>query len=68
MKNKDKKKQSISLLVLGVATLCILISRILNLKISDILMRVAGVIDLVALPLYVYYTVKCVKNSSEKSV
>ena len=62
----DKKKDlvwSISLIVIGVATIILLGSNIIGLKLPDVVTRIIGVVELIALPFLVYTTVKKFKKN-----
>ena len=61
MKKRNDLLWSISLLVIGLAT----ILNIIGIDAPDIVVRIIGVIDLLALPVLVYTTVKKFKKDSE---
>ena len=49
---------SISLLLISIATIILAGANIMGFELPDILVRVLGVIDLIALPLLVFSTIK----------
>lgn len=51
-----------SLMVIGVATFILAGSNIIGIELPDVMVRVLGVIDLVALPVLAFSTVKKIKN------
>ena len=53
---------SISLMVIGVATIILAAANIVAIELPDIIVRVLGVFDLVSLPVLVFSTVKKDKN------
>ncbi|MED9903491.1 MAG: hypothetical protein UFG06_04820 [Lachnospiraceae bacterium] len=63
MKKKNDLLWSISLLVIGIATLVLVGSNIIGIELSDIVVRIMGVIDLLALPVLAYTTVKKIKKN-----
>lgn len=52
---------SISLMVIGVATIILAAANIVAIELPDIIVRVLGVFDLVSLPVLVFSTVKKAK-------
>lgn len=65
MKTKNDLIWSISLIAIAVATFILAGSNIIGLTLPDVVVRVIGIIDLIALPFLVYTTVKKVKNSKK---
>lgn len=63
----DSKKVSamwsISLLVIGVATFILAGANVIGLELLDIVVRSLGMIDLIALPVLVFATIKKFKSS-----
>ena len=56
---------SLSLLVIGIATVILAGSNIIGIELPDIAVRIIGVIDLIALPVLAYTTVKKIKKNKE---
>ena len=54
---------SISLLVIGTATFILAGANVIGLELPDIAVRILGIIDLIALPVLGFSTVKKLKNS-----
>ena len=54
---------SISLLVIGTATFILAGANVIGLELPDIAVRILGIIDLIALPVLGFSTVKKFKNS-----
>ncbi len=54
----------ISLCILSVATIFIVGANMIESELSDMIIRIAGIIDLIALPVFAFATVKrfCKKN------
>ena len=52
----------ISLFVIGSATMILIGDNILGIGLTDIVVRMCGVIDLVTLPVFTFSTVKKVRN------
>lgn len=65
MKKRNDLLWSISLLVIGLATIILTGLNIIGIDVPDIVVRIIGVIDLLALPVLVYTTVKKFKKDSE---
>ena len=65
MKKRNDLLWSISLLVIGLATIILTGLNIIGIDVPDIVVRIIGVIDLLALPVLVYTTVKKIKKDSE---
>lgn len=65
MKNRNDLLWSISLLVIGIATIILSGSNIIGIELSDIVVRIVGVIELLALPVLAYTTVKKFKKDKE---
>ena len=53
---------SVSLLIISIVTLIIAFSNIFAIELPDVLKRLLGVIDLVALPVLIYTSVKFKKS------
>ncbi|MBR6627851.1 MAG: hypothetical protein IKL04_07740 [Lachnospiraceae bacterium] len=66
MKKKNDLVWSISLLVIGIATIILAGGHIIGIEMSDIAVRIIGVIDLIALPVLAFTTVKKVKKDKEQ--
>lgn len=58
---------SLSLTVVGVATLILAVSNIIGAELPDILTRILGIADLIALPFLIFSTVKKAVRKSEGS-
>lgn len=58
---------SLSLTVIGVATLILAVSNIIGAELPDILTRILGIADLIALPLLIFSTVKKAVKKTEIS-
>ena len=70
MKKKINLLWSISLIVIGIATLILVVPKIIGLDFPDLAIRIIGVVDLIAIPVLAYTTVKIVgghKNEKENS-
>ena len=65
MKKRNDLLWSISLLVIGLATIILTGLNIIGIDVPDIVVRIIGVIDLLALPVLAYTTVKKFKKESE---
>ena len=65
MKKRNDLLWSISLLVIGIATIIISGSNSIGIELPDIIVRIIGVIDLLALPVLAYTTVKKFKKDKE---
>ena len=65
MKKRNDLLWGISLLVIGLATIILTGLNISGIDVPDIVVRIIGVIDLLALPVLVYTTVKKIKKDSE---
>ena len=64
MDNKRNKTMwGISLFIIGIATIINAFSSLLGIELPDILVRLMGVIKIVALPLLVYSSIRILKNS-----
>lgn len=62
MKKKNNLIWSISLIVIGIATLILVVPKMIGLNLPDIAIRIIGVVDLIAIPVLAYTTVKKVKK------
>ncbi len=58
MKKKNDLMWSFSLLAIGVATVILAGSNVIGIELPDVAARIIGIVDLVALPILVYSTVK----------
>ena len=65
MKKRNNLLWSISLLIIGIATIILIGLNIIGIDVPDIVVRIIGVIDLLALPVLAYTTVKKFKKDSE---
>ena len=53
---------AISLMAIGIATFIIAVTNIIGVQLPDIVIRILGIIELIALPVLVFTTIKKVKN------
>ncbi len=65
MKKKNDLVWSISLLVIGIATIILAGTNIVGVQLPDIAVRITGVMELIALPVLAFTTVKKVKKDKE---
>lgn len=65
MEKRNNLLWSLSLLVTGIATVILAGSNIIGIELPDIAVRIIGVIDLIALPVLAYTTVKKIKKNKE---
>lgn len=65
MKKRNDLLWSISLLVIGLATIILTGLNISGIDVPDIVVRIIGVTDLLAFPVLAYTTVKKIKKDSE---
>lgn len=65
MEKRSDLMWSMSLLVIGIATVILAGSNIIGIELPDIAVRIIGVIDLIALPVLAYTTVKKIKKDKE---
>ena len=65
MEKRNNLLWSLSLLVIGIATVIQAGSNIIGIELPDIAVRIIGVIDLIALPVLAYTTVKKIKKNKE---
>ena len=65
MKNRNDLLWSMSLLVIGIATVILAGSNIIGIALPDIAVRIIGVIDLITLPVLAYTTVKKIRKDKE---
>lgn len=62
MKKKNDLVWGISLIIIGVATVVLAGSNVIGLKLPDIAVRIIGIVDLVALPVLAYTSVRKVRK------
>lgn len=62
MKKKNDLVWSISLMIIGIATFILAGTNIVGIELPDVVVRLLGIVDLIALPFLVYSTVKKVKK------
>ena len=65
MEKRNNLLWSLSLLVIGIATVILAGSNIIGIELPDIAVRIIGVIDLIAIPVLAYTTVKKIKKNKE---
>lgn len=63
MKMKNNLVWSISLMLIGIVTFILVGANVVGIGLPDVAVRILGIVDLVALPLLAYSTVKKVKNN-----
>ncbi len=56
---------SVSLLIIGIATIILSGSNIIGIELPDVMVRIIGIADLIALPFLVYTTVKKLKKDQK---
>lgn len=62
MNKKNDLIWIISLVIIGIATVILVGSNIIGLMLSDVTIRIIGIIDLIALPFAAFTTVKKMKK------
>lgn len=62
MKNKNDLMWGFSLMIIGIATIILSGSNIIGIELPDIAVRIIGLVDLIALPVLAYTTVKKIKK------
>lgn len=62
MKKKNDLVWGISLIIIGAATVVLAGSNVIGLKLPDIAVRIIGIVDLVALPVLAYTSVRKVRK------
>lgn len=62
MKKKNNLMWGLSLMIIGIATIILAGSNIIGIELPDIAVRITGIIDLIALPVLAYTTVKKIKK------
>ena len=62
IKKKSDLMWSISLIAIGIATIILAGANIVGIDLPDMFVRLLGIVDLVALPILVYSTIKKVKK------
>lgn len=62
MKKKNDLIWGFSLIVIGAATVILAGSNVIGLKLPDIAVRIIGIVDLIALPVLAYTSVKKVRK------
>ena len=58
MDKKNKRLWSISLLIISVVTLILAVCKFVGIELSDVAVRILGVLDICALPVLVYTSIK----------
>ena len=58
MDKKNKRLWSISLLIISVVTLILAVCKFVGIELSDVAVRIMGVLDICALPVLVYTSIK----------
>lgn len=62
MKKKNDLIWGLSLMIIGIATIILAGSNIIGIELPDIAVRIIGIIDLIALPVLAYTTIKKIKK------
>ena len=62
MRKKNDLVWSINLMIISIATFILAGSNIIGIELPDVAVRIIGIVDLIALPLLSYTTVKKVKK------
>ncbi|MEZ3454995.1 MAG: hypothetical protein K1W17_11620 [Oscillospiraceae bacterium] len=62
MKKKNDLIWGFSLIIIGAATVILAGSNVIGLKLPDIAVRIIGIVDLIALPVLAYTSVKKVRK------
>lgn len=62
MKKKNDLIWGFSLIIIGAATIILAGSNVIGLKLPDIAVRIIGIVDLVALPVLAYTSVRKVRK------
>lgn len=62
MKKKNDLIWGFSLIIIGVATIILAGSNIIGIELPDIAVRIIGIVDLIALPVLAYTSIKKVKK------
>lgn len=63
-KNKNDLLWSLSLVVIGLATIILFGLKFLEINLPDIVVRIIGVIDLITIPILAYTTIKKVRKGN----
>ena len=63
---KPTKAWSVSLMVVGICALIISITTIAGIEVPDTIKRIIGIIDLIAVPVLAYTSVKMFMNMEKK--
>ena len=62
MEKKNDLMWSFSLMIIGIATIILAGSNIIGMELPDAAVRIIGIVDLIALPVLSYSTVKKIKK------
>lgn len=65
MKKKNDLLWSLSLFVIGIATIVLAGSNLIGINLPSIAVRILGIIDLIALPVLAFSTVKKMRKDKE---
>ncbi len=65
MKKTNDLMWSLSLLIIGVATVILAGSNVIGIELSDVAARMVGIVDLIALPVLAYTTLKKFKKGQK---
>lgn len=62
MKKKNDLMWGFSLIIIGAATIILAGSNVIGIELPDIAVRIIGIVDLIALPVLAYTSVKKIKK------
>jgi len=65
MKKKNDLLWSLSLFVIGIATIVLAGSNLIGINLPGIAVRILGIIDLIALPVLAFFTVQKMRKDKE---
>ncbi len=64
-KNQWTRIWGLSLFVMSVCTLCLIVSKLIGFELPDVVIRIVGTIELVALAIFSFATVRKYKEEKE---
>ncbi len=65
MKKTNDLMWSLSLLIIGVATVILAGSNVIGIELPDVVVRIIGIVDLITLPFLAYTSVKKLKKGQK---
>lgn len=65
MKETNDLMWSLSLLIIGIATVILAGSNVIGIELPDVAVRIIGIVDLIALPVLAYATIKKLKKGQK---